>query len=101
MAEDEEGKDELSEDDVRNILKEALKMRVKDPNQKKPSKVQVNSALKAVASEFLTCFRIMGFDIDGNPVSMTIMHNKMEQSALDSLFMSEFGKFMSSRVNYE
>ena len=84
------------DEEVLNILRESLKMKLKD-ERKKPSKVRVNTALKSTILEFLSCFKLIGFDQDGNPITMTISHNKMEKNALDNAFMQHFGEFVQSR----
>jgi hypothetical protein len=88
---------EFSDDEIKNILKEALSFQLRE-KKKIPKKNQLNNALVSTLGEFLTCFKIMGYDLDGNPVNITCYKEKMEKSALDNAFMEEIGKFMSSRI---
>jgi hypothetical protein len=88
---------EFSDDEIKNILKEALSFQIKE-KRKVPRKNELNKALINTLGEFLTCFKIIGYDYDGNPVNMTIYREKLEKSALDNAFMEEIGKFMSSRM---
>jgi hypothetical protein len=88
---------EFSDDDIKNILKEALSFQIKE-KRKIPRKNELNKALIDTLGEFLTCFKIIGYDYDGNPVNMTIYKEKLEKSALDNAFMEEIGKFMGSRM---
>ena len=94
----EENREEYSDEHVRDILREALKMRVKNRTGKKISQDQLNTALTDVLGEFLTCYRIFGFDMDGKPIAIAKSHNNMEKSAMENMFVQEFGRFMSQRV---
>lgn len=89
---------EFSDDEIKNILKEALSLQLKD-KKKIPKKNQLNNALIGTIGEFLSCFKLIGYDLDGNPINMTVYKEKMEKSALDNAFMEEIGRFMSSRMN--
>lgn len=88
---------EFSDDEIKNILKEALTFQLKE-KRKIPKRNELNNALIATLSEFLTCFKLMGYDLDGNPVNITFFKEKLEKSALDNAFMTEVGKFMSGRI---
>lgn len=88
---------EFSDDEIRNILKEALSVQLKE-KRRIPKKNQLNSALISTLGEFMTCFKVMGYDLDGNPVNLTFYKEKMEKAALENAFLEEVGKFMSSRV---
>jgi hypothetical protein len=90
--------EEFSDDEINNILKEALTIKIKE-KRKAPTKVQTNKALIGTMGEFLTCFKLMGYDLDGNPVNITCYKEKIEKSALDNLFMEQIGKFMETRMN--
>jgi hypothetical protein len=92
----EESEEIYVDEEVLNLLRESLKTKLKD-DIKKPSKVRINSALKSTIAEFLTCFKLIGFDLDGNPINMTITNNKMEQNAIENAFMQHFGEFIQVR----
>lgn len=100
MSDEENGDDreEYTEEYVKDILKEALKMRIKEQSSKNLNRERIDNALMGVLEEFLSCYMILGFDMDGSPIKIKSMHNKMEKSALDNQFMDEFGKFMSNRL---
>lgn len=87
---------EFSDDELKAILKEALTFKLKE-KRKIPRKNELNKALINTMGEFLTCFRVMGYDYDGNPLIMTVYREKLEKAALDNMFMEEIGKFVSSR----
>ena len=88
---------EFSDDEIKNILKEALSLQLKD-KRKVPKKNALNNALIGTIGEFLSCFKLIGYDLDGNPVNMTVYKEKIEKSALDNAFMTEIGKFMNGRI---
>jgi hypothetical protein len=85
---------EFSDDEITNILKEALTVKIKE-KRKIPNKIQLNKALIGTMGEFLSCFKLMGYDLDGNPVNLTVYKEKIEKSALDNLFMEQISKFCS------
>ena len=82
------------DEEVLNVLRESLKVKLKEQRQK-PTKNQLHSALKSTMGEFMSCWRLMGFDLDGNPINMAIYNNNMEKAALDNAFMQKFGEFMN------
>jgi len=88
---------EFSDEDIKNILKEALSLQIKE-KRKVPKKNQLNNALIGTIGEFLSCFKLIGYDLEGNPINMTVYKEKMEKSALDNFFMEEIGRFMSQRM---
>jgi hypothetical protein len=94
---DEEIPEEFTDEEITNILREALTTRLKE-KRKVPSKVQINKAMISTLGEFLTCFKLLGYDLDGNPINMTIYKEKMEKAALDDLFMQSVSKFMNERM---
>lgn len=93
---EEDAFEEFSDEEITNILKEALTVKIKE-KKKIPNKVQLNKALVGTVGEFLSCFKLMGYDLDGNPVNLTVYKEKIEKSALDNLFMESINKFLSDR----
>jgi hypothetical protein len=87
----------LSEQELEALLKEALTTKLKG-QKKVPKKVELNKALISTLTEFLTCFKILGYDYNGDPVNLTVYKEKLEKSALDNQFMEEVSKFMSSKM---
>lgn len=86
----------FSEDEIESIIREALKVEIAE-KRKIPTKVQLNRALVGTIGEFLSCFKLMGFDLDGNPLSLTVYKEKMQKSALDNMFLEEVGRFVASK----
>lgn len=88
---------DFSDDEIKTILKEALLLKLGD-KRKIPRRNELNNALISTIGEFLNCFKLIGFDLEGNPVNMTVYKQKMEKSALDNAFMEEINKFISNRM---
>ena len=87
---------EFSDEEIKNILKEALTLQIKE-KRKVPKKNELNNALIGTIGEFLSCFKLIGYDLEGNPINMTVYKEKMEKSALDNAFMEELGRIISNR----
>ena len=83
------------DEEVFQILKESLKIKLQ--KDRKPQKVQVNNALRSTIYEFLTCYTLFVYDLDGVPVGMTIYGNALEKNAMDNLFLQKFGEFVAVR----
>jgi hypothetical protein len=92
-----ENNEKMVDEEVLKILRDSLKMKLVE-DKKLPNKVKLNKALIDTLSQFLECYRIMGYDLEGNPVNLFIHNNKMEESAMNNMFVQEFGKFMGQHV---
>jgi hypothetical protein len=100
MNKGEEPPDETFVDEkVLEILRESLKQKLK--KEKRVSKSGVKGALKSTMQEFLTCGNLFGYDLDGNIVEVAFHNNKMEDSAMQNLFVQKFGEFMATRMNVQ
>jgi hypothetical protein len=97
---DDQSPSEFSDAEITKILKEALKIKIED-KKKTPNRVVLKRALVSTISEFLGCFKLIGYDLDGNPINMTFYNSKLEKSALDNAFVEEIGIFMASRSDDE
>jgi hypothetical protein len=94
----EEPPDEVFVDEkVLEILRESLKQKLK--RDRKGSKSVIKNALKATMQEFLTCGKLIGYDLDGNVVEISFHSNKLEDNAMQNLFIQKFGEFMAGRMN--
>jgi hypothetical protein len=94
---EEEIPEEFTDEEITNILRDALTTRIKE-KRKIPNKVALNKAMIATLGEFLTCFKLIGYDLDGNPVNFTVYKEKIEKSALDNLFMQNIQDFMNDKM---
>lgn len=88
---------EFSDDEIKSILREALALKLTE-KRKLPKRNELNNALIGTLGEFLACFKLMGYDLEGNPVNMTVYKEKLEKAALDHMFMNEVGVFMQNRM---
>lgn len=92
-----ENESAYTDEDIKQLLIDSLKQKLKD-DRKKPSKVKMNQAIIATLGEFLTCFKLIGYDLDGNCVNLTVNRTALDKSALEQSFMKEFGKFMNDSM---
>lgn len=97
MKKDEEPEEIFVDEQVLEILRDSLKQKLK--KDRKGGKNQSNAALKATLQEFMTCGKLFGYDLDGNVVEIAFHGNKMEDSAMQNLFIQKFGEFMAGRMN--
>ena len=96
---DEEQPEEIFVDEqVLEVLRESLKKKLRN-ERKKGSPPLTNDALKAILKEFMVCGKLFGYDLDGNVVEIAFHANKMEDNAMQNLFIQKFGEFMAGRMN--
>ena len=94
---DEEPEEIFVDEQVLEILRESLKQKLK--KDRKGGKNQSNAALKATLQEFMTCGKLFGYDLDGNVVEIAFTSSKLEEAAMQNLFIQKFGEFMNTRMN--
>lgn len=92
-----ENESEYTDEDIKQLLIDSLKQKLK-ADRKKPNKVKMNQAIISTLGEFLTCFKLIGYDLDGNCVNLTVNRTALDKSALEQSFMKEFGKFMNDSM---
>lgn len=92
----EENIPEFTDEEVEKILRDALKLNIEE-KRKYPNKVQLNKALISVVGEFLSSYRIIGYDYEGQHINLTCHKTPLDKAALDNAFIEEFSKFMSRR----
>ena len=97
MKKDEEPEEIFVDEQVLEILRDSLKQKLK--KDRKGGKNQSNSALKATLQEFMTCGKLFGYDLDGNVVEIAFTSSKLEEAAMQNLFIQKFGEFMAGRMN--
>lgn len=76
----------MSDDELKDLIKDALKMEI-ESRAKKGKDVKTREALASVASEFMTSFLILGYDLNGKEVVIRMEKNNMERNALQSLIL--------------
>lgn len=87
---------QFQDEEIANILRDALKMRINDSSNI-PKKNKLNIVLSNSICEFMSCYRLLGFDMDGNPVNMIIYHSPIEKAALEAQFLDEISKYMMTK----
>lgn len=98
MKERDEKPEEIIVDDaVLEILRESLKQKLK--KERKGTRAEVNNALRATLQEFMSCGKLFGYDFDGNVIEISFVNNKMEDSAMQNLFMQKFSEFMGEKMS--
>lgn len=83
------------DEQVLEILRESLKKKLK--RERVGSKNHIKSALKSTMQEFLTCGRLIGYDLDGDIVEIAFHSNKMEDNAMQNLLIQKFGEFLMTK----
>ena len=92
--------EEYSDEEVRKILKAALKTKIREDDNL-PNRKEIYKALSSYMSEFLSCYRLIGYDLNGKPVNMMYYTNKLEQGALEHAFVEAIAQHMNARMGYD
>lgn len=94
----EENKEEIifSDEEVTELLKNALKQNIRE-RRKLPNRIELANALKASISEFMTCYKLVGYDLDGRLVNFTVYTNDIEKSAITNAVIEELAKYMGQK----
>lgn len=58
---------------------------------------ETKNLLPPIISEYLSCYRLVGYDLHGNEVVISNHSTPIEKSGMDHLFMREFSNLMSSQ----
>ena len=96
MDEDPEEEEEYTDEEVLKLLRDAVKEKSQD--KRLPTGSQVRQALINTNLEFLTCFKLIGYDLDGNLVSLQCGRNDLHMDAVTHAFLEEFSKLMGSKM---
>ena len=78
----------LSSDDslrIKELVKEALALHLTTV-KKRHTERELNQALKSIIGEFLDCFVVLGYDLQGEPRIIRSSKTKMSEAALKLLF---------------
>lgn len=71
--------------DVKNLTHKALVSFLRDQIKDKADAKRDLDALNSQILEFLNCFILLGYNSDGEPVSMISAHNQQEADSLGTL----------------
>lgn len=83
---------------AKEILQELLGEQINDSIDHNREVQDLSKALIGTLSEFLTCFNLMGYDFDGNPVVISFSKNDMHYDALNSLLLRFFA-YTTQKMN--
>ena len=99
MADPQKNEDAIIiEEEVLEILRQALiEEKEKTREGRDTNKEDLNETLDAILKEFVGCYRLFGYDFDGNIVDISHISTPMENSAMNNLFVHKFGEFMAER----
>lgn len=78
-------KDE-EDDNLRNLIEEALKLNVKFKQDFKGHE-ELTETLGPIMSEFLDSFVVIGYDFEGTPMSFQCSPSEQQKDALDTLIL--------------
>ena len=82
-------RNEEEEDPLRELLKEVLNSNIANKKQYE-TQTELMGSVRAVVSEFLDSFIIVGYDFEGNPVATEGSSNTQQRDALETLFLRYF-----------
>lgn len=96
MSEDNEFFQNSKEEDIREIMRDALIFGLNE-RKKRVKQDRLNSALTGTLNEFLNSFILLGFNLDGNAVVLTSKISDIQKKALKSLLIEyityNFGEY--------
>ena len=87
MSDETNKKDE--DDPLRELLREALSIEITNKKQYE-TQSELMGSVKAVVSEFLDSFIIVGYDFEGNTVATEGSTSTQQRDALETLFLRYF-----------
>ena len=71
--------------DIKELTHKALVSFLRDQLKEKASNKKDLDVLCAQISEFLNCFILIGYNLEGEPISMISAHNQQEADSLGTL----------------
>ena len=99
--ETDKGDTPLSSDDtlrIKELVKEALALHL-TTIKKRHTEKELNEALKSIVGEFLDCFVVIGYDLQGEPRIVRSSKTKMSEAALKLLFFKAANMEIYSNEN--
>lgn len=99
--ETDKGDTPLSSDEtlrIKELVKEALALHLTTV-KKRHTERELNEALKSIVGEFLDCFVVLGYDLQGEPKIIKSSKTKMSEAALKLLFFKAANMEMYNNEN--
>jgi len=85
----------FEKEQIKQLIEDALKEKIVEVNRKRNQQIDVDNALINSINEFLDCFIILGFDLHGNPHTMSYAKNMKDASSLVSLLLKFVPAYMA------
>lgn len=85
-AEDSSEENNFSEDDIKKLITDALKIKIQD-KARKNTKASTEIAVTSTLKEFLNNFIVIGYDLSGKPVVIKHNNTQLDKDALQSLIL--------------
>jgi hypothetical protein len=93
-VDEEQNKDNFLDDaKIRELIHEALSIRIESRVRKKKQR-NLDNTLGGVVGEFLNSFVLFGYDFSGNPITLKLAPTIESNEALKSLLIKVFAKEM-------
>jgi len=83
---------------IKELVKEALALHLTTV-KKRHTERELNEALKSIVGEFLDCFIILGYDLEGDPKIIKSVSTKLSEAALKLLFLKAANMEMYGNEN--
>jgi hypothetical protein len=99
--ETDKGDTPLSSDDsirIKELVKEALALHL-NTVKKRHTEKELNESLKSIVGEFLDCFIVLGYDLQGDPKIIRLAKTKQSEAALKLLFFKAANMEMYGHEN--
>jgi hypothetical protein len=84
---------------IKELVREALAAQLVSIKKRHTEKELLGS-LKSIVGEFLDCFVLFGFDLDGEPRVIKLANTKQADAALRTLFIKLFASEIQGHEEY-
>ena len=77
----------FTDDEVIKILRDSFISKVNENKESSP-KFDISRAVISTLGEFLDCYKLLGYDLKGNPLTLSVYKNEMQKSALNQMYIN-------------
>jgi len=84
---------------IKELVREALAAQLVSIKKRHTEK-ELSNSLKSIVGEFLDCFVLFGFDLDGEPRVIKLANTKQADAALRTLFIKLFAADIQGNEEY-
>ena len=93
---DENNQSNFTDDEIISLLKESLREKLEPKKYK--NKAQLKDSLCVSMQEFMSSFKVVGYDVDGNLVSFTYAPNDVSKHAIIHAYLDEFARLVGNKM---